>query len=243
MTGKLKPGSVKWDFNCSVEKESSLKPLCERVDQQFPFPIDRHFRYFASPDDRNERYLVGELGEYFRGLNVYASAIDEESRYLRECCLPLGNANNCANLIYIRHSACLDPTGFVITYAHELQHSEQESHFPKLIPVNRVLRRRLRGFVPAATEIDIPIEVDANIVSKRVAEIVCGREAVRNFALEQIRYMNEVDAHAQVVRWKFFLNTPSSRAYDFVEPTLELVKKYEGLMDFGMKTDMPDWWK
>jgi hypothetical protein len=97
--------------------------------------------------------------------------------------------------------------------------------------------------VPEATEINIPIEVDANIKSKFVAETVCGQEAVRNFAAEQIRYMNEVGAQAQVVRWKFFLNTPSSTAYDFVEPTLELVKKYEGLMDFGMKTDTTDWWK
>jgi hypothetical protein len=243
MTGKLVPDTVKWNFNRSPEKESALKPLCEQVDQYFHFPVNKHFRYFAPPDDASDGYLVDEVGEYFRGLNVFASATDAYNRHLRERCLPLGNANNSANLIYIRHSACLDSTGCVVTYAHELQHSVQESRFPKLMPVNRVLRRRLIDFVPSATEIDVPIEVDANIVSKGVAEIVCGKEAVRNFAAEQIKYMNEVGAPAQVVRWEFFLNTPSSKPYDFVDSTLELVKKYEGRMDFGMKTDTPDWWK
>lgn len=243
MTGKLIAGGVKWNFNRSVEKESSLKPLCQQVDQHFPFPPEKHFRYFARPDDGNDGYLVTQIGEHFRGVNVPASATDEERRRFRERCLPLGNANNNANLIYIRHSACLDSTGCVVTYAHELQHSVQESRFPKLMPVNRVLRRRLKDFVPLPTEIDIPIEVDANINSKRVAEIVCGKEAVRNFAAEQIKYMKEVGALAQVVRWEFFLNTPSSTPYDFVDATLELVKKYDGRMDFGMKTDSPEWWK
>jgi hypothetical protein len=243
MTGKLLPDTVKWNFNRSPEKESALKPLCEKVDQHFSFPVNKHFRYFARPDDGNDGYLVKQIGEYFRGLNVSASATDEDSRHLRECCLPLGNANNYANLIYIRHSACLDSTGCVVTYAHELQHSMQESRFPKLMSVNRVLRRRLIDFVPLTTEIDIPIEVDANIKSKRVAEIVCGEKAVRNFAAEQLKSMNDVGARAQVVRWEFFLNTPSSTAYDFVDPTLELVRKYEGRMDFGMKTDTTNWWK
>ncbi len=160
---------VKWNFNGSVEKESSLKPLCEQVDQQFPFPVDKHFRYFARPNDGNDGYLVKQIGEHFRGVNVPASATDEERRRFRERCLPLGNANNHANLIYIRHSACLDSTGCVVTYAHELQHSVQESRFPKLMPVNGELRRRLKDFVPSPTEINIPIEVDANIISKGAA--------------------------------------------------------------------------
>jgi hypothetical protein len=46
-----------------------------------------------------------------------------------------------------------------------------------------------------------------------------------------------------MVRWKFFLCTPSSTLYDFVGTTLELVQQYKGLMNFGMNVDDPDWWK
>ena len=132
--------------------------------------------------------------------------------------------------------------GLRITYAHELQHIVQEDRFPKLMKVNSVLRANLWRVKQAPTEIDLPAEVEANIVSKRVVEAVCSPEAVKRFAEEQVKRMKDENAVEQLVRWEFFLSTPSSLSYDFADRTLELVQEYKGRMDFGMDTDSPLWW-
>src|SRR5271155_4716300 len=89
------------------------------------------------------------------------------------------------NLIYIRHSTCLDlNTGFVTTYAHELQHFIQHGTMPRLHSVNDVLYHNLRRLEPSSIVTDVPSEREANIVSKRVAEKICGVEDVRRFAEE-----------------------------------------------------------
>jgi hypothetical protein len=106
-----------------------------------------------------------------------------------------------------------------------------------------VLRARLKDFIETATEIDIPIEVDANIVSKRVAEKVCGVESVRRFAEERVSFMEKEGAVDQTVRWKFFRDTSSSNPYDYVDETLKLAQKYKGQIFFGVDVDTPDWWR
>jgi hypothetical protein len=230
---------VGWNFNNSSANESALRPLCEQVDKEFGLPVDKYYRYFAvSADD----YLVEKVGKYFRGVRFSATAKDEVSRYVQWQCFP-GGATQYNNLVYIRNTTCLDPTGCVVTYAHELQHIAQHGHFPRLMESNSVLRKYLKPLKETATEIDIPIEVDANIVSKRVAEKVCGVEPVRRFAEEQVHFMKEEGAVEQVVRWEFFRDTPSSNPYDWVEETLKLVQKYKGQMPFGGDADKPDWWK
>jgi hypothetical protein len=192
--------AVHWNFNGSVENESALKPLCEQVDQHFPLSVDRHYRFFAVPDAVVDDYLTGRVGQYFRGLHVPSSGTDEVSQYIRVRCLPPGSAQNYDHLIYVRHSTCLDPTGCVVTYAHELQHIVQEGRFPKLMKANSVLRADLWRFKQTPpTEIDLPVEVEANIISKRVAEAVCGPGAVREFAEKQVRIMKAADAAEQVV--------------------------------------------
>ena len=113
-------------------------------------------------------------------------------------------------MIYLRHSTCLDQTSCIITYAHELQHVVQEHRCPKLLRANAVLRANLWKFKGTPSEIDLPSEVEANIISKRVAETVCSVEVVRKFAREQFRLMNATNLAEQAISWKFFLDTPSS---------------------------------
>src|SRR5271165_65737 len=92
-------------------------------------------------------------------------------------------------LIYVRQSTCEDLTGFVECYAHELQHFVQRSRTPRLHAVNGVLYENLKRIEPTTTVMDIPTEREANLVSKRVAEVVCGVEAVRAFADTQAQSM------------------------------------------------------
>jgi hypothetical protein len=228
-----------WNFNNSSVNESTLRPLCEQVDKHFQLSAVRHYRYFAATEDE---YLTHKIGRYYRGVRFPASGTDEVSVYVHDRYFP-SDVRNYDHLLYIRASTCLDPTGCVVTYAHELQHLVQHERFPKLMQPNSVLRARLKDFVKTATEIDVPIEVDANIVSKQVAEKLCGAESVRRFAEERVHFMEKERAVDHIVRWKFFRDTPSSNPYDYVEETLKLVQKYKGQIFFGTDVDSPDWWK
>jgi hypothetical protein len=234
---------VTFNFNNSFLNESTLRPLCEAVDNHFNHSVNKTYCHFAVEDDE---YFARKIGRFYRGFHFPASSIGEVPAYTLNRYLP-GTTQTHDHFIYIRDRTCLDPTACVVTYAHELQHIAQHDSFPRLAETNWVLYSNLATFEPAATEIDIPAEVDANIASKRVAEKLCGINSVRKFAEEQVRLMRAEgaasDAVAQQIRWEYFLNTPSSLNYDFVDETLRLVKKYERHMDFGMNVTAPEWWK
>jgi hypothetical protein len=156
------------------------------------------------------------------------------------------------NMIYIRHSTCLDlNTGFVTTYAHELQHFVQHGTMPRLLAVNKVLydslKNSLKNFEPKAIPTDVPSEREANIISKRVAEIICGVEDVRRFAEERVAVMERAGeqdkaARDEKARWIFFRDVPSSTEYDYLADTLRLVEINKTKMNFGIDVNQPEWW-
>jgi hypothetical protein len=146
------------------------------------------------------------------------------------------------NLVFIRRGTCLDTTGCVTTYAHELQHFMQHGHTPRLSAVNSDLYNNLKRFERTAVTTDVPHEREANIVSKRVAEAVCGVDAVKAFAEEQIRLMEEVHEPEQKARWIFFRDVPTSIEYDLLETTIPLVEKYKAQIDFRVDVNKPEWW-
>src|ERR1700680_2588722 len=119
-----------WNFNNSTVNESTLKPLCVRVDEWFQHPTDRLYRYFAVVDDE---FLAHKIGKHYRGFRSDASGTDEVCSHVRDHYLPIGGGTQYDTVIYIRHSTCLDPTSCVITYAHEIQHIVQKDRFPKLL--------------------------------------------------------------------------------------------------------------
>lgn len=234
-----------WNFNGSVANESTLRPLCEKVDRYFKLPVrsHRHYRYFAVPNGGiDDRFLAEKVGEYYRGLHVPLSGTDDVCLYLINSCLPAGSHRDYDNLVFIRHSTCLDATGCVISYAHEMEHILQEQRFPKLLKVTSVLRRDLWRFKQNPTEIDLPVEVDANIISKRAGELVCGADPVEKFGVEQLRSLRIAGVDAQTKRWEFFVATSSSTDYDWVQETIGLVDLYRGKMNFGIDVDTPSWW-
>jgi hypothetical protein len=238
-----------WDFNYSAENEARLKPLCIEVAKHFCFPVRRLYRYFARTDDH---YMVGppmSLGEYYRAFHIPLSSKAVLPLYLSECFFhPIENFTRSPldkmpsfeqmvafdNLIFIRDSTCLDPTGFVTTYAHKLQHFLQHGHTPRLAVVNSDLYFNMKRFAPSSMVTDVPNEREANIVSKRVAEAICGTAAVRAFAEERIGFMETVNEPDQRERWIFFRDVPASTEYDFLAETIPLVEKYKGQIEFSI---------
>jgi hypothetical protein len=104
------------------------------------------------------------------------------------------------------------------------------------------LCEHIKKLKPDAIATDVPSEREANIVSKFVTESVCGVEAVRAFAEEQIRLMETDGLQEEKDRWIFFRDVPSSSRSCFVEETLAMVEEYKTRIDFGMDTDKPEWW-
>jgi hypothetical protein len=88
------------------------------------------------------------------------------------------------NVVYLPGSTCATETGAVITFSHELQHFVQYGTAYKVWAANTLLYKHLRSFEPAtaAQAWNIPYEQDAMIVSKRVAKLVVGTDAVDSHA-------------------------------------------------------------
>jgi hypothetical protein len=118
----------------------------------------------------------------------------------------------------------------------------QHGHTSRLWDVNRALYYNLGAFEPNALTTDIPTERDAEIKSKRVAEILCGVEAVKELAEKQVRLMEEAGEGGQRGKWAFFRDVPSSTNYNLLEATIPFVEKYKGRIDFGTDVNRPEWW-
>ena len=227
-----------WNFNGSKENEDTLKPLCLRVDGFFDLPPRRIYRYFATFNDSGLTHQSPDL----RGLH---QSFDREEvnrlpAYLRDCFylsdeergrLPLDRPFEKLvafdDLIYITPQVCLDPISCVITYAHELQHLLQNHCHPDSMKDSKVLRANLGKWDSEATDIDIPSEVDATIVSKRVAEAMYGTEEVGKFAKHQLFLIRTGNiGKSQRKKWQFFLKVSSNTEYDFVAETKGMIARY-----------------
>ncbi len=238
-----------WNFNGSIENESKLKPLCLEVENRFRFPALRLCRYFATSEDA---FFIERFGKNFRGFFMPLAGRLELPHYLERCFYrPFDElTDNYAyedlfafdGMVYVRSMTHQDETGFVTTYAHELQHFIQHGQTPMLARVNNVLYNGVGRLDATARAIDIPKERDANIVSKRVAEAVCGADAVRRFAEERVRYMIQQGELNEAVRWEFFRDVPTSVHYDLLQETLPFITKYKDQLDFGIDFTNPEWW-
>jgi hypothetical protein len=237
-----------WHFD-NPKDEATLRPLCLEVEKHFTPPARRLYRYFAGSDDP---YLKEQFGTYYRGFQAPLSSRHSLPMYLQQCffhplsqfteVVPFAEMVAFDNLIYVRHGTCLDATGCVTNYAHEFQHFMQNSLTPRLWAVNGALYQNLAAFEPNALTTDIPSERDAEIVSKRVAEMVCGVDAVREFGEKQVQLMEEAGASNQRGKWIFFRDIPSSTKYNLLEATITFVDKYKGRIDFGIDVNRPEWW-
>ena len=249
MTPNPRDQDQSWIFNGSAENEADLKPLCQQIEAQFQLPTNRRLcRYFARFDDT---WLLQCIGENFRGVHIPYSARrispELQRHFFHE---QIGFSSNVTfeetiafdNLIYIRASTCADKTGFVTTYAHELQHFVQHGTMPRLWTVNNALYGNLKRLEPSSIATDVPSEREANIVSKQVAEVVCGVEEVRRFAEDRVSFMGRMSEGDEKARWEFFRDVPTSIKYDYQADTLRLVEKYKAVLDFGIDLNQPEWW-
>jgi hypothetical protein len=113
--------------------------------------------------------------------------------------------------IYLHGSTCDDPTALVMTFAHELQHFSQFGYHPSLWAENTLLRN-----LPGLNTSDIPIEREARIIAKRVAEELCGADIVHQYILRKIADCVTTEDFDD---WQWIERLDSSTSYDLARET------------------------
>jgi hypothetical protein len=111
-------------------------------------------------------------------------------------------------LIYLYGSTCINPTALVMTFAHELRHSYQFKCTPHLWCENESLKgfRILKPY-------RIPTERDARVVAKRVAEEVCGADAVSEYIRQKIFDAQQKKVTDELRDWRWIEECDSTKPY------------------------------
>lgn len=123
-------------------------------------------------------------------------------------------------LIYLYGSSCTDEVGLTMTLAHELQHAIQHDKERKVWAMNSLIHT-----LPTAVDelklewADIPIELDARIVAKRVARDLHGERAVNRYIDK--RRAEAVEPH-DIADWRFVRELTPSSSVDLVAETHRL---------------------
>jgi hypothetical protein len=106
------------------------------------------------------------------------------------------------HLIYLHGSTCANRPSLVMTFSHELQHFVQHGKSPDLWAASTVLFNLEKDFYRRAPlrVFDIPVELQARIVSKRIAMTLCGVESVNSYIEKRIA---EAVTPEDVEDWQF----------------------------------------
>lgn len=128
------------------------------------------------------------------------------------------------SVVYLHGSTCETDIGLTLTLAHELRHVFQYATQPKIWAANILLQNLTEPFNRDFTVWwDFPIEIDARIIAKYVAETAFGSEAVRDYIAARIESPVTND---DAKDWKFLLNIEAAKPFDYSAETHRLVQKY-----------------
>jgi hypothetical protein len=125
------------------------------------------------------------------------------------------------SVIYLHGSTCETDIGLTLTFAHELQHFLQYTSEKLLWTMNKLL-------IDIHNEEfnvwwDFPVEIEARITAKKVAESLYGTEPVRKHIQERI---NAHITDNDVEDWKFVQDIDTAISYSLDEGTRLLVQRH-----------------
>jgi hypothetical protein len=149
----------------------------------------------------------------------------------QNCIFPCDSSGHPRNrriddLIYLKDSSCADEVGLTMTLAHELQHAIQHANERKWWALSSLVSRllgdsRLHDDLGVVWG-DIPIELEARIISKRVAESLFDKERVTNYIDKMLA---ETKSDNDAADWKVIRGLKPDSTVDFPTMTLELYKR------------------
>jgi hypothetical protein len=210
---KVKSG----DAQVKAQRESSA----QRVMSYFGLCLPQS-RLLCFLDDEDPVELRKTFGPTNRGLyrpihdNTVLDGLPSD---VQHCICPSDRTGRRArvvdDLVYLYGSTCNDEVGLTMTLAHELQHSIQHAKMRKLWAANGLVRR-LDMVGLKLTWADIPIEREARIISKRVAECLLGEQRVNQYIDRKIAKPIPDDDLAD---WRFIRTLTPSDSIDLVSRT------------------------
>ncbi|HVN10108.1 MAG TPA: hypothetical protein VMV61_14115 [Patescibacteria group bacterium] len=195
-------------YNETVKAQREL--LAQRVIDLFGFHLSQT-RLLIFLDDCDPPNLKRKYGPANRGfyapihgmLPSDSATLDELPDYVIACVFPDEGVSQppvprgVDDFVYLYGTTCANEIGLTMTMAHELQHALQHANEPTLWAVNTLVTNLSRTTLEALEFQwrDIPIELDARIVSKRVAITLFGERAVDRYLVEKIAEpVNDTDA-------------------------------------------------
>jgi hypothetical protein len=219
--------------------KSHRESVCKRVRARF----ESHFRIASEPrvicifDDQDFGHLKEEFGgQTNRAVHwpIRGQGISLWPWYLQDVIAqPDYRTGDVAwpftSVIYLHGSTCESDIGLTLSFAHELQHFLQYVQDKPLWALNTLLiNLRHEAF---KVWWDFPIEIQARVTSKRVAEELYGKEAVREYISGRIAaHITDNDAED----WKFIQNINSSVEYPLAEGTKPLAQRFREQLELEL---------
>jgi hypothetical protein len=162
------------------------------------------------------RHLFPQWGEwpgYLQELVVETDLVSWRPKYLFD------------GVIYLHGSTSADQHGLIMTFAHELQHSIQYANVRRLWAENTLLNNLPEEvFRPLGLmTFDLPIEREARIISKQVAETLCGPDVISQYIKKKIA---EATYEHDKLDWQFVSTLGPSTPCDLAADTHSLFKKF-----------------
>jgi hypothetical protein len=117
-------------------------------------------------------------------------------------------------VVYLHGSTSSVDAALVMTLAHELQHFCQYGGERASWAANLLLQNLPRKSPSTGLRVfDIPSEREARVVAKRVAENICGQEAVAEYIEGRVQGATAANDGADLSDWEFVRQLDSSKPY------------------------------
>ena len=192
MVAPVKKTTLHLEFK-TPSLRAKLRRLCNGVVEQFlKLPSLRLLCYFDDeyPEELRQQLTLWGVTTPFTGIHTPIIGSGTLPNYVRRLFFDYSSGDFAFdNLIYLPGTKYVeDDVALVIVFAHELQHFVQWGFARKVSQASTLLYWNLAQFDPN-TDLkpwQLPNNVDAMIVAMRVAETVCGTEAVRAFVDKQV---------------------------------------------------------
>lgn len=234
-----------------TSRKRELDPLCREVLQQYQLPAQSLrciFDDMERPELLRARGFGPDLCGFFSPIELCGlTPIPWPADIIKDCLAgpTFEELLACDVVIYMRKRTCENPTGAVITFAHELQHFVQYGGDLKVWLANKFIERIAVSNPMNLQPWNFPMEHEAQLVSKRVAEIVLGKDEVQTYVEKQIADENDAQ------KWIFFRGLNSSGSFDLLKETIPWVHRYKRNLEelYPAETEeepnfaRDDWWK
>jgi hypothetical protein len=201
-------------FKCHYQVPGNLKVLCF-FDAEDPAEL----RYRFGAGNRGVHWPVkGGLMDWPDYMHSVVAPVDPNSYAVT---WPF------ASLIYLYGSTCQNELGLTLTFAHELQHFLQYANERRLWEANVLLMQLVGDASMILKGIwEIPMERQARLVAKQVAENLYGKESVRQYVSTRINDSVAAD-DKEVQDWQFVQEIVADDPYNLAAETNRLVQQHK----------------